>query len=66
MGKKICYVCGKEELEKNEAGLNQKIFGKKVARFYCYDCLAEYLEIEIDELMAKIEDFKTQGCPLFE
>jgi hypothetical protein len=63
---KTCYVCGKENLEKNELGLNQKLFGRKVVRFYCYGCLAEYLEIETEELMAKIEGFRLQGCLLFE
>ncbi|MCL2499297.1 MAG: hypothetical protein FWE90_03055 [Defluviitaleaceae bacterium] len=66
MTKKTCYVCGKENLEKNEAALNQKLFGRKVVRFYCYECLAEFLEISTEELMAKIEDFKMQGCGLFE
>ena len=27
--------------------------------------LAEKLEIEVEELMAKIEEFKSQGCALF-
>ena len=66
MTDKICYVCGKENLKKNEAGLNQKLLGRKIVRFYCYDCLAEHLEITVDELLAKIEDFKMQGCQLFE
>jgi len=39
---------------------------RKVTRFYCFDCLAENFEITVDELMAKIEDFKSQGCVLFE
>jgi len=66
VNKKTCCVCGKENIERNEAGLNQKLFGKKAVRFYCYDCLAEHLEITTEELMAKIEDFKMQGCQLFE
>jgi len=64
--KRTCYVCGKENLEKNEVALNQKLFGRKVVRFYCYVCLAEYLELTVEELMAKVEDFKMQGCQLFE
>jgi len=63
---KLCYVCGKENLAKNEVGLNQKLFGRKVVKFFCYDCLAEYFEIITEELLAKVEDFKSQGCALFE
>ena len=66
MNKKICYVCGKENLEKNEVGLNKKLFGRKVVRLNCYECLAEYLELTTEELFAKIEDFKSQGCLLFD
>ena len=66
MSNKTCYVCEKENIEKNEASLNQKLFGRKIVKFYCYDCLAEQLDVTTDELMAKIEDFKMQGCQLFE
>ena len=66
MDKKMCFVCGKEDLTKNEMGLNRKLLGRKVVRFFCYDCLSEHFEITTDELFAKIEDFKSQGCALFE
>jgi hypothetical protein len=63
---KTCYVCGKSIIVKNEIRLNRKLLGRKITKFYCYDCIAEQLEIEVDELMAKIEEFKNQGCALFE
>ena len=66
LGKKTCFVCGKEILTKNEVSLNQKLLGRKVVKFFCYDCLAEHFEITTEELLAKIEDFKSQGCALFE
>lgn len=66
METKTCYVCGKSINTKNEIGLNRKLLGRKITMFYCYDCLAEQLEIEVDELIAKIEEFKNQGCALFE
>lgn len=66
MDKKACFVCGKENLAKNEVGLNKKLLGRQVVKFFCYDCIAEYFEITTDELLAKIEDFKSQGCALFE
>jgi len=63
---KVCCICGKNNLNKNEIGLNKKFHGRKIIRFYCLDCLAEYFEITVEELLAKIEDFKSQGCTLFE
>jgi hypothetical protein len=63
---KICYVCGKKNLDKNEIGLNQKILGRGIKQFYCLVCFAEYLEVTTEELLAKVEDFKSQGCVLFE
>jgi len=66
MVNKNCYVCGKEVISKNIIGLNKKLLGRKIIRFYCLNCLAEYLEITPDELLAKIEEFKAQGCKLFD
>lgn len=60
-----CYVCGKENLSKNEIGLVKKMIGKKSTMFYCLPCLAEYFEVTEDELVAKIEEFKEEGCTLF-
>ena len=65
MEQKKCFVCGKSPLEKNEVGLNKKLLGKKITRHYCYECLAEYLEVDTEFLFAKIEEFKDQGCTLF-
>ncbi len=60
-----CYVCGKENLSKNEIGLVKKMVDKKSTIFYCLPCLAEYFEVTEDELIAKIEEFKEEGCTLF-
>ena len=65
MKKKCCYICGKEALSKNEIGLTKKLLDKDSKRFYCLDCLAEYLEVDIEFLLAKLEEFKEQGCNLF-
>lgn len=65
MEKKCCYICGKEALSKNEIGLTKKLLDKDSKRFYCLHCLAEYLEIDTEFLLAKIEEFKEQGCTLF-
>lgn len=65
MNGKICYVCGKENLNKNEIGITKKLLGRTSKYFYCIDCLAEYLEVDTEFLLAKIEEFKEQGCTLF-
>ena len=62
---KTCYVCGKENLSKDEIGLTKKLIDKKTMNFYCIDCLAEYLEVTTEELLDKIEEFKEEGCTLF-
>ncbi len=65
MEAKSCYVCGKTPLTKDEIGITKKIIGMKTKTFYCLPCLAEYLEVTEEELLAKIEEFKDEGCKLF-
>ena len=61
----VCYVCGKEELSKNEVGLTKKLISKSTKEFYCLPCLANYLEVTEEELIEKVEEFKEEGCSLF-
>lgn len=63
--KKKCYLCGKEHLTKNEIALTKKLIDRDTRVFYCINCLAEYLEVDVEILIAKIEEFKEQGCDLF-
>ena len=65
MDEKKCYVCGKEHLSKDEIGLTKKLIDKKSTIFYCIPCLAEQLEVTEEELQAKIQEFKDEGCILF-
>lgn len=60
-----CYVCGKEPLTKDEIGLVRKLIDRKSVNFYCLACLADYFEVTEEELLAKIEEFKEEGCALF-
>jgi len=60
-----CFACGKERLLKDEIGLNKKMLGRKIKQFYCLACFAEYLDVTTEELLAKVEEFKEQGCKLF-
>lgn len=62
---KTCYVCGKNPISKDEIGLTKKLIGIDSQEFYCLDCLADYLEVTAEELIAKIEEFKEEGCTLF-
>ncbi len=68
MAKKIfkCIACGKIPLAKNEVGINKKLLGMKSKNFYCLNCLANFLEVEPQDILDKIEDFKNDGCKLFE
>ena len=60
-----CFVCGATIINKNHIGLNKKLLGRKIVRFYCINCMAEYFDITTEELLDKIEDFKNYGCKLF-
>ena len=60
-----CGACEKQELSKDEIGVCKKLLGKNIANFYCLDCLAQYLDCQTDELLAKIEQFKSDDCDLF-
>ena len=61
-----CIACGKEELSKNEIGINAKLFGENSDSVYCLDCLADYLGVTIDDILEKIEEFRAEGCKLFD
>ena len=68
MAKKIfsCIACGKRPLTKNEIGITKKLLGTQSESFYCVDCLANFLEVAPQDILDKIEDFKNDGCKLFE
>lgn len=61
-----CISCGRELLSKNEIGINKKLLGENVETLYCLDCLAEYLDVSTQDILDKIEEFKEEGCKLFE
>ena len=56
-----CIICGKNNLNKNTIGINKKLLGEDMENF-----LAEYLGCTVEELLDKIEEFKEEGCKLFE
>ena len=60
-----CAQCGKA-LTRDEEGLSRKLINRGTKVFYCLDCLAEYLEVTPQDILDKIEEFKAEGCKLFE
>lgn len=65
MKNEICVSCGKENLTRDEIGINKKLLGENVGALYCLDCLAEYLDVTTQDILDKIEEFKEEGCKLF-
>lgn len=64
--KKInCVACFKADLDKDTIGLNKKLLGLDISEFYCMSCLADYLDVTEEELLAKVDEFKEEGCTLF-
>jgi uncharacterized protein YlaI len=61
-----CVSCGRKDLDKNTIGINKKLLGLDIQNFYCMDCLASYLDTTVGDLNDKIEEFKDEGCNLFE
>lgn len=59
-----CHLC-EIELGRVVIGLNKKLLGNNIIRFYCLDCLASYLGVTLDELLVKIEEFRAKGCKAF-
>ena len=67
MSKRIdCFICGKESLSRNDVGLNKKLIGRNIDKFHCINCLSDYLEISIEDLEERIQEFKNSGCTLFD
>lgn len=61
---KKCYLC-ESKLDKDAIGLNKKLLNKNLSRFLCIECLAAHLDVSVEDLNAKIGEFKDQGCTLF-
>ena len=60
-----CISCFTEDLDKDTIALNKKLLGKNVDHYYCISCLADFLNVAVDDLLDKIEEFKEEGCELF-
>jgi hypothetical protein len=65
-----CHECEREITDgvitgKDAIALNKKLLNRETALFFCAACLAEYLEIPVDDLPDLVEQFKELGCTLF-
>ena len=52
--------------EKDIIGINRKLLGEDTTKFYCIPCLCEVMECDAQAIMDKIEQFKEEGCTLFQ
>lgn len=62
---KLCFNCDRPVV-KDVVALNKKLLGRSIKRYLCLTCLAEYLDCCEDDLSRKIQEFKEQGCALFD
>ena len=60
-----CSACDKTALTKDEMGICRKLLGNQLQQYYCLSCLAEYLDCTPEDILAKIKQFKAEGCKLF-
>jgi biotin operon repressor len=62
-----CRFCEKP-VNKDTAALNKKIINRNQPKnaMVCLTCLAETLECTVEDLQDKIEEYKQEGCTLFE
>lgn len=58
-----CAACGKKTLDKDEIAATKKFLGK--GQVYCLNCLAEITGFDVDELKARIQQLKDEGCRFF-
>lgn len=61
-----CKSCYKASLTTDEIGLCIKLLGDVGDDYLCIDCLAAYLDCTIENLHDKVEEFKDEGCELFQ
>ena len=62
---KLCMKC-EAILSHNEMALHKKFINRSATEFMCINCMAQHFKVSPQVLKDKIEDFKNQGCALFE
>lgn len=56
-----CVICGKDIREKNVLGINKKLLGEDIINFYCMNCLADYLDVTVDDLNEKSKNSRMKA-----
>ena len=51
-------------MDKDTVGINKKLLGTNIIDFYCMECLAALLDVDVQDILDKIEEFKEEGCTL--
>lgn len=59
-----CMQCGKA-LTFNEVGAYKKFVNRGSTTFLCKTCLSAKLNVTVEQIDEKIEQFRAQGCTLF-
>lgn len=63
--KNVCMECG-SILKKDEVGLSKKMLVPDGTMLYCFSCMAEMIGCTENYLLEKVEEFKEEGCTLFQ
>lgn len=63
--KQKCVWCEAAITERDVIGINRKLSGESTTKFFCLPCFADYIGCTVDDLRAKIKEFKEEGCKLF-
>ena len=62
---KYCIDCSKKIKSKDAIGMNLKLHGRNVNKFYCKKCLMKMYGMDKDKWNDEVKKFKQQGCDLF-
>ena len=61
---KSCKECNRK-LKADEVGLGLKLIDRNGKELLCVDCLAAYLRLPREDLIAMADRFRKTGCVLF-
>ena len=57
--------CGSTEFDGDTVAMNLKYYGRNCTKLLCKKCFQENMNMNEDEWISNIENFKMQGCQLF-
>ena len=62
---KYCVDCSKKIKSKDAIGMNMKLHGRNINKFYCKNCLMKLYNMDKEKWNSEVKRFKQQGCDLF-